>query len=114
MARFKLDPSKSAMENLFDCASMATLVIMRAHGFYHLHRAYREELFEMIRDETCRHFIQYKVRKHTYAYTSKDGKPLNFADNVISSCYSVSGNLVDPYMKRLTRFIFVLYLPRPA
>ena len=103
MPRFQLDPSKSAMENLFDCASMATLVIMRAHSFYHLHGEYREELFELIRDETCRHFIEHKVRRHTYAYASKEGKPLNFADNVISSCFSVSGNLVDPYMKRLTR-----------
>lgn len=105
MARFKLDPNKTAMENLFDCASMAVCVVCgMGHNWYNLNREYRDELFEIIRDATCRHFIEYKVRRHTYTYTSKDGKPLNFADNVISSCYSVSGNLVDPYMKRLTRF----------
>lgn len=103
MARFQLDPKKTAMENLFDCASMATLVIMRAHGFYNLYRDYRDELFEIIRDATVVNFISYKVKRHAYRRVSDTGQPLNFADNVISSCYSVSGNLVDTYMKRLTR-----------
>lgn len=91
------------MEQLFHCASMATSVIMRSHAWYKLYGETREELFDMIRDETCRHFIEYKVRRHTYAYTAKDGKPLNFADNVISSCYSVAGNISDRFLKRLTR-----------
>lgn len=105
MARFQLVPPevKPAMEQLFDCASMATTVIMRSHAWYKLHGENRDELFDMIRDATVSHFISYKVRRHTYAYTTKDGKPLNFADNVISSCYSVAGNITDAFMKRLTR-----------
>lgn len=105
MPRFKLVPleQKSASEQLWECASMATSVIMRSHAWYKLYGEYRDELFDMIRDETCRHFIEYKVRRHTYAYATKEGKPLNFADNVISSCYSVAGNIVDVFMKRLVR-----------
>lgn len=106
MPRFKLVPpeQESAISQLFHCAAMATSVIMRAHNWYGLYGEYRDELFDIIRDETCRHFIEYKVGRHTYAYTTKDGKPLNFADNVISSCYSVAGNVSDRFLKRLTRF----------
>lgn len=105
MPRFKLVPPevKPAMEQLFECASMATTVIMRSHGWYRLYGQNRDDLFDMIRDATVSHFIEYKVRRHTYAYTTKEGKPLNFADNVISSCYGVAGNLVDKFMKRLKR-----------
>lgn len=106
MARFRLVPleEKSAMEQLFDCASMATSVIMRSHAWYKLYGENRDELFDLIRDATVSHFISYKVRRHTYAYTTKEGKPLNFADNVISSCFSVAGNIADSFMKRLIRF----------
>lgn len=105
MPRFKLVPleQKSAMEQLFECASMATTVIMRSHGWYRLYGENRDDLFDMIRDATVSHFIEYKVRRHTYAYATKEGKPLNFADNVISSCYGVSGHIVNQYMKRLKR-----------
>ena len=105
MPRFKLVPleQESAISQLFHCAAMATSVIMRSHSWYKLYGEYRDELFDQIRDATVSHFISYKVRRHTYAYTTKDGKPLNFADNVISSCYSVAGNIVDAFMKRLKR-----------
>lgn len=105
MPRFKLVPPevKPAMEQLFECASMATTVIMRSHGWYRLYGQNRDDLFDLIRDATVCHFIEYKVRRHTYAYATKDGKPLNFADNVISSCYGVSGHVVNQYMKQLKR-----------
>ena len=105
MPRFKLVPleQESAISQLFHCASMATSVIMRSHAWYKLYGETRDELFDMIRDATVSHFISYKVRRHTYAYATKEGKPLNFADNVISSCYSVAGNIADAFMKRLTR-----------
>lgn len=105
MARFKLVPleQKSAMEQLWDCARLAAIVVMKSHNWYGLYREYRNELFNDIVFETCRHFLQYKVKKHTYCRQAKDGRPLAFADNVISSCYSVAGNIVDAFMKRLTR-----------
>ena len=105
MPRFKLVPleQKSAMEQLFDCASLAVCVIASRHKWWHLHGDYRDELFEILRDATVANFITYKVRRHGYRRVSDKGQPLNFADNVISSCFSVSGNLVDTYMKRLTQ-----------
>lgn len=105
MPRFQLVPleQKSAMEQLFDCARMATSVIMRSHGWYGLYRGYRDEVFDDIVCETVRHFIEYKVKRHTYRRQANDGRPLNFADNVISSCYGVSSKVVDTFMKRLTR-----------
>lgn len=82
---------------------MATSVIMRSHGWYGLYREYRDEVFEDIVLETVRHFIEYKVKRHTYRRQANDGRPLNFADNVISSCFCVASKVVDAFMKRLTR-----------
>lgn len=106
MARFKLVPleQKSAMEQLFDCARMAAVVIMRAHGWYGLYREYRDEVFNDIVYETVRHFLEFRVRRHTYRRQASDGRPLDFADNVISSCYGVASKVVDSFLKRLTRF----------
>ena len=105
MARFKLVPleQKSAMEQLWDCARMATSVIMRSHGWYGLYREYRDEVFEDIVFETVRHFLEFRVRRHTYRRQANDGHPLNFADNVLSSCYGVASRVVDLFMKHLTR-----------
>lgn len=105
MARFQLVPPevKPAMDQLWDCSRMATSVIMRSHGWYGLYREYRDEVFEDIVFETVRHFIEYKVKRHTYRRQANDGRPLNFADNVISSCFGVASRVVDAFMKRLTR-----------
>lgn len=105
MARFQLVPleQKSAMEQLFDCARMATSVIMRSHNWYGLYRDYRDEVFEDIVFETVRHFLRWRVHRHTYRRQADDGRPLNFADNVISSCYGVASRVVDAFLKNLTR-----------
>lgn len=103
MPRFQLDPNKTAMENVFDCARMATTVIMRSHAWYNLYGELRDELFDEVRDATVAHFITYKVMKHGYRRFSKDGTPLNFASNMISSCYGVCGHIADRFLKRLTR-----------
>lgn len=105
MARFKLVPleQKSAMEQLFDCARMATTVIMRSHGWFGLYRDYRDEVYDDIVFETVRHFIEHKVKRHTYCRQTKEGKPLAFADNVLSSCFGVASRVVDVFLKNLTR-----------
>lgn len=105
MARFQLVPleQKSAMEQLFDCARMATSVIMRSHNWYGLYREYRDEVFDDIVFETVRHFLRWRVHRHTYRRQANDGRPLNFADNVISSCFGVASRVVDVFMKHLTR-----------
>lgn len=105
MARFQLVPPevKPAIQQLWDCAAMATSVIMRSHGWYGLYRDYRDEVFGEIVYETVKHFLEFRVRRHTYRRQANDGRPLNFADNVISSCYGVASRVVDVFMKRLTR-----------
>ena len=105
MARFQLVPPevKPAMDQLWDCARMATSVIMRSHNWYGLYREYRDEVFDDIVFETVRHFIEYKVKRHTYCRQTNEGKPLAFADNVLSSCFGVASRVVDVFLKRLTR-----------
>lgn len=103
MPRFKLDPNKTAMENAFDCAGMATSVLLSSHAFYHLFGELRDELFDEVRDATVVHFITYKVKLHRYCRQAKDGRPLNFADNMLSSAFSVCGNIANTYLKRLSK-----------
>jgi hypothetical protein len=105
MARFQLVPleQESAISQLFRCARMATILIMKCHGFYGLYREYRDEVFDDIVFETVRHFIEYKVKRHTYCRQTKEGKPLAFADNVLSSCFGVASRVVDVFLKHLTR-----------
>lgn len=103
MPRFQLDPNKSAMENVFECASMATSVLLKSHSFYHLWGEPRDELFDEVRDAAVAHFITHKVKMHKYCRQTKDGRPLNFADNMLSSAYSVCGNIANSYLKRLSR-----------
>lgn len=105
MARFQLVPleQESAISQLFRCARMATILIMKSHGWYGLYREYRDEVFDDIVFETVRHFIEYKVKRHTYCRQTKEGKPLAFADNVLSSCFGVASRVVDVFLKNLTR-----------
>jgi hypothetical protein len=105
MPRFKLVPleEKSAMEQVFSCASMATSVLLSSHAWYHLYAELRDELFDEVRDATVVHFITYKVKLHRYCKQTKDGRPLNFADNMLSSAFSVCGNVANTYLRRLTK-----------
>jgi len=103
MPRFKLDPNKTAMENVYDCAYMATSVLLSCHAWYHLYGELRDELFDEVRDATVAHFITYKVKLHRYCRQTKDGRPLNFADNMLSSAFSVCGNVANTYLKRLSK-----------
>ena len=106
MAHFKLVPleQESAISQLFRCAAMATSVLMKSHGWFKLYGSYRDELFDRIRDATVTHFINYKVKRHTYAYKAADGRPLDFSANVLSSCYGVCCNVADRYLKELSRY----------
>lgn len=103
MPRFKLDPNKTAMENAYDCASMATSVLLSCHAWYHLYGELRDELFDEVRDAAVAHFITYKVKLHRYCRQTKEGRPLNFADNMLSSAFSVCGNVANTYLKRLSK-----------
>lgn len=103
MPRFQLDHTKSAMENLYAAARIATAVVMRRYNYYGLRGELRDELFDEIMHRTVEHFVFVKVRRHTYAYTTKDGrKRLVFMDNVLSSCWSASAWTVNRFMLHLT------------
>lgn len=103
MARFQLDPNKSAMENLYAAARIATAVVMKRYNYYGLHGELRDELFDEIMHRTVEHFVYVKVRRHTYAHTTKDGKrKLVFMDNVLSSSWSASAWTVNRFMAHLT------------
>lgn len=103
MSRWQLDPNKTAMENLFRAASIATSVIMKSHRWYGLQWDTATELFDELRDATVVHFIAFKVKMHRYTRVSKDGRKLTFLDNVLSSCWSASSNIADKFMKDLTK-----------
>lgn len=105
MAHFKLVPpeQESAISQLFRCAAMATSVLLKSHGWYKLYGEYRDELFDRVRDDTVRHFLEFKIGHHTYARKAADGRPLDFSANVLSSCYSVCSNVANHFLKELSR-----------
>ena len=99
MPRFQLDPNKTAMENVYAAARIATVVIGRRHRWWGMVGESRDELFDRIRDATVENFIRNKVIGKKYCRVAKDGRKLNFADNVISSCYSVAGYVADVFIQ---------------
>ncbi len=103
MPRFKLVPleQKSAMEQLWTAARMATAVIGRSHNWWHLRGESFDEFFEILTLATVESFLEHKVRLHKYARVGKDGRPLCFFDNVLSSCWGCSSHLIDVYIKGL-------------
>ena len=103
MPRFKLVPleQKSAMEQLWTAARMATAVIGRSHNWWHLRGESFDEFFEILTLATVESFMEHKVRRHKYARVGKDGRPLCFFDNVLSSCWECSPHLIDVYIRGL-------------
>ena len=61
MSHFKLVPpeQESAISQLFRCAAMATSVLLKSHGWYKLYGEYRDELFDRVRDDTVRLFLEF-------------------------------------------------------
>ena len=101
MSRFQLRSDLTAMENLFEAARVATAVILRSHGFYGLTGEDRDEMFDDVKLATVRHFMQWKVGQRMYCRMAKDGRPLVFLDNVLSSCWSVTQHIADMHIKRI-------------
>lgn len=92
--RFQLDPNLSASENLGLAVRYAAPVVLRRYNLGNLDQETIEELYAEVRVETYRHFIENKVIAHKYCRRTKDGKPLVFFDNVLSSCWSVAPNVL--------------------
>ena len=79
---------KPAMSQLWDAADYAVRYLASLRRLGGLHREDREELLIEWKLRTVRHFLAYKVMRHTYARQAKNGKCLNFFDNVLSSALS--------------------------
>ena len=92
--RYKLDPSLSAAENLGLAVKYAVPVVLRRYRLGNIDRETLDEVYAEVRLQTYRHFVEIKVLAHKYCRQTKDGKPLTFFDNVISSCWSVTPNVL--------------------
>lgn len=101
--RFQLDPNLSASENLGLAVRYATPVVLSRYRLGNLDRDIIEEIYCEIRARAYIHFIVNKVLAHGYCRQTKDGKPLTFFDNVISSCWSVTGNVMSMIKKRIEK-----------
>lgn len=76
------------MENLWRAATVAVRYMA---GLRRLGGLTAESKQELLTDWTVRsvtHFLEFKIRRHTYCRQTKDGKDLDFFDNVLSSCWS--------------------------
>lgn len=93
--RFQLDPNLSASENLGLAVRYATPVVLRRYRLGNLDWETLDEVYAEVRLQTYRHFVEIKVLAHKYCRQTKDGKPLTFFDNVISSCWSVTPNVLS-------------------
>jgi hypothetical protein len=99
MSRFQLNPKETAMENLFRAATQATLFLLKQHGFYGLVGYDRKTLIDDCILHGVRHFIEFKVMKHTY------NRKYPFMNNVMSSVWSVQGNIANKLVKDMvTRY----------
>lgn len=100
--RFRLDPTKSAKENLYDAARIASCVVARRYRWYGLVGEYRQELLERMILATVVNFIEHKVMQHKYMRVSKEGVKLSFMSNVLSSAWGISAQTVKRYMAELS------------
>lgn len=94
-SRFQLNSTEPAMVQLWRASRIATHHILKQHSYYGLTREDRDSLVEDVMLGTVRHFITYKVKQHTY------NRKYDFMNNVISSCWSCSGNIADTHVKRV-------------
>lgn len=102
--KFKLNPNETAAENLWRACSMATDVILRKKPIYRsLDGETLYELRENIKMKTYENFLYHKVMLHKYTTVAKNGKPLDFFDNVLSCCWSISFNEIDRMCREMTR-----------
>lgn len=85
--KFLLVPpeQKPAVQQLWDAADFAVRYLASLRRIGSLREEDRRELLTEWTLRTVRHFIEYKVKKHTYCRQTNEGRPLDFFDNVLSS-----------------------------
>lgn len=101
--KFLLDPNLTASENLGLAVQYAAPVILSRYRLGNIDWPTKEEMYAEIRALTYEHFIVHKVLQHKYCRVAKSGKKLDFFDNVLSSCWSVTSNVFSKYLALFDR-----------
>lgn len=81
-SRYKLDPNKSAIDNLWDCARVAAKVLLRK---YHIRSIIDDkyiDLYDELVMQTVVNFMYLKIRQHDY------DRRFDFFSNVYSAAWS--------------------------
>lgn len=112
--RFQLDPNLSASENLGLAVRYAVPVVLRRYRLGNLDRETLDEVYAEVRLQTYRHFIEHKVLAHKYCRQTKDGKPVPFFSNVISSCWSVTPNVLYRMKRNIEKRYQTISLEKAA
>lgn len=102
--KFKLNPNETAAENLWRACSLAAVVILKKKPIYRaLDGETKQEIRDNIMVKTYENFIYHKVMLHKYTKVAKNGKPLDFFDNVLSCCWSISYIEINRLCREMTR-----------
>lgn len=83
------------MDNLFRAADFAVRYLFSLRRLGGLSEESRHELWIDWKLRTVKHFLEYKIGKHTYCRQTKEGRPLDFFDNVLSSAWSTFRGAIE-------------------
>lgn len=83
------------MENLWRAADYAVRYLFSLRRLGGLTEESRHELWADWKLRTVKHFLEYKIGKHTYCRQTSQGKPLDLFDNVLSSAWSTFRSAIE-------------------
>lgn len=97
--RWKIDPSKTAMENLYDACRVATSVVLSRHSITIYKHEEFEELFEELLLAGMSHFLRIKIGQSTY------NRKYTFFENCYSSVWACLSGTLFKWTHRIDRKI---------
>lgn len=97
--RWKIDPSKTAMENLYDACRVATSVVLSRHSITIYKHEEFEELFEELLLAGMSHFLRIKIGQRTY------DRRYTFFQNAVSSVWACLSGTMYKWLHRIDRKI---------
>lgn len=90
--RFKLDPTKTAQENLWDAMSVAAVYMLKRFKITNKQEEWLE-IFDEVRVRAVRHFIDNRVMQHKY------DRRFSFIQNCISSVWAIISDTIRIYIR---------------
>jgi len=96
--RFRLDPTKTAQENLWDAMSVAAVYMLKRFKITNKQEEWLE-LFDEVRARAVRNFIDNKVMLHKY------DRRFSFLQNCISSVWATISDTIRIYIRENRRRI---------